>query len=99
MKVPHPIAVNSDTKSGMEICGTLPSRGCWLASLTRGSKQRGKMMVRWCHPERLNGKGASVPVRGRYKRFELKVHITQVLYDWRWQLKVRQHVVDELVVN
>ena len=27
----------------------------------------------------LNGKGISVPVRGRYKRFELRVHVTQVL--------------------
>ena len=50
MKVPHPIAVNSDTESGMEICGTLPFRGCWLASLTRGSKQRGKMMGEMVSP-------------------------------------------------
>ena len=48
---------------------------------------------------KLNGKGISVPVRGRYKRLELRVHVTKVLYDWRWQLNVGQHVVDELVAN
>ena len=41
----------------------------------------------------------SVPIRGRYKCLDLRVHITQVLYDRSWQLKVRQHVVDELVTN
>ena len=28
---------------------------------------------------KLNGKGVSVPVRGRYKRLELRVHLTKVL--------------------
>ena len=41
----------------------------------------------------------SVPVRGRYKHLELRVHVTQVLYDRRWQLNVGKHFVDELVAN
>ena len=48
---------------------------------------------------KLNGKGISVPVRGRYKHLELRVHVTQVLYDRRWQLNVGKHFVDELVAN
>ena len=47
----------------------------------------------------MTGKGVSVPVRGRYKHLELRVHVTQVLYNQRWQLNVGQHVVDELVAN
>ena len=47
----------------------------------------------------MNGKDASVPVRGRYKCLEVRVHVTKVLYDWRWQLNVGQHVVGELVAN